>query len=89
MSAVNRVCRLKSRPIGLATPDNFEFADEPLPEPGDGQFRMKVAHLSIDPAMRGWIAEGRSYVQPVPVGATMRALGIGEVDKSHHPNMAG
>jgi hypothetical protein len=35
-------------------------------EPGDGEVLVRVGYLSIDPAMRGWMNEGRSYIAPVP-----------------------
>ncbi len=81
----NRTARLVARPHGMATPDLFAFADEDIPEPGEGEFLIKVDMLSIDPAMRGWINEGRSYVPPVGLGEIMRALGGGIVVKSNHP----
>ena len=80
----NTVCRLSSRPVGMVTPDNFEIGQEPLPEPGEGEFRVRVSHASIDPAMRGWMNEGRSYVPPVGLGEVMRAGAVGEVDVSNH-----
>ena len=81
---MNHVVRLASRPTGLVQRDNFEFADEPVPEPGEGEFRVKTAYISLDPAMRGWIAEGRSYVQPVGIGETMRAYAVGHVEASNN-----
>ncbi len=85
---MNRQCRLAARPVGMTKRTDFEIADAPLPEPGDGQFRVKVSHISIDPAMRGWLAEGRSYVPPVQIGEVMRAIGVGTVDSSNHPDYA-
>ncbi|GAA5866335.1 hypothetical protein JCM1840_004089 [Sporobolomyces johnsonii] len=40
---------------------------------------VKVEWVSIDPAMRGWLNPTRSYVPPVAIGATMRAVGVGRV----------
>lgn len=82
----NRTIRLASRPVGMVKPENFSAANEAVPEPGDGQFRVKVECVSLDPAMRGWIAEGKSYVQPVGVGEVMRSYSAGYVDVSNHPN---
>lgn len=82
----NRVVRLKSRPSGMASRDNFEIADEPVPEPGEGEFLMRAEFVSLDPAMRGWIAPGRSYVPPVEIGAVMRGYAAGYVERSNHPD---
>ena len=83
----NRVCKLVKRPPpGLVTRDVFEFADETLPAPGPGQFRIKIAYVSLDPAMRGWMNDAKSYVAPVQLGAVMRAYAAGHVDVSNHPD---
>jgi len=82
----NRVARLAQRPVGLVKREDFAFADEAVPEPGDGEFRVKTAFISLDPAMRGWVAEGRSYVKPVGIGDIMRAYAAGIVDASNHPH---
>ncbi len=84
--STNRQALLKSRPHGLVTADNFDFADAPLQEPGDGEFRVKVEAISVDPAMRGWMAEGKSYIPPVVLGDVMRALAAGHVEASNHPD---
>ena len=85
--SLSRVCKLVKRPPpGLVTRDVFEIMDEPLAEPGPGQFRIKIAYISLDPAMRGWMNEGKSYVAPVALGAVMRAYAAGIVDASKHPD---
>lgn len=82
---VNRVVRLKARPRGPVTRESFDIRDEPLPDPGDGQFRVKIDYVSLDPAMRGWMNEGRSYVAPVGLGDVMRAYAVGRIETSRHP----
>jgi hypothetical protein len=49
---------------------------------------VKVLQLSLDPAMRGWMNEGRSYIAPVGIGEVMRAAGVGKVIASKHPGFA-
>ncbi|MEQ1649986.1 MAG: NADP-dependent oxidoreductase, partial [Hyphomicrobiaceae bacterium] len=84
--ASNRVCKLSKRPVpGLVSRDVFEIADVPTPVPGPGEFRVKIEYISLDPAMRGWINEGKSYVPPVPLGDVMRSFSAGHVDASNHP----
>lgn len=48
-------------------------------KPKDAQVLVKVNWLSLDPAMRGWIRETRSYLPPVQIGEVMRAGGLGTV----------
>lgn len=85
---VNRVFRLAARPAGLPTSADFTFAEEPVAEPGDGQVLVQVEYISLDPAMRGWMNDARSYVPPVGLGEVMRALGAGRVVASNHPGYA-
>lgn len=85
MEPVNHQIRLAARPVGLPNAANWEQTTEPVPEPGDGQLVVAVRYLSLDPAMRGWMNEGRSYIPPVGIGEVMRAFGAGEVVRSSHP----
>ena len=88
MSRTNHGYKLASRPVGLPDRDDWEYFTEELGEPGEGQVLVEVAYISLDPAMRGWISEMRSYIPPVEIGAVMRALGIGRVIASGHPDFA-
>ena len=82
---VNHQVRLAARPIGLTKASDWQFTEEPVPETGDGGVQVKVLALSLDPAMRGWMNEGKSYIAPVALGAVMRAGGIGVVVASNNP----
>jgi NADPH-dependent curcumin reductase CurA len=84
--AHNHVVRLRSRPTGLVTRDNFTFASEPVPPLRDGQIAIETRFISLDPAMRGWMTEARSYVPPVGLGDVMRAYAAGHVVASRHPD---
>jgi NADPH-dependent curcumin reductase len=81
----NRRILLADRPKAGFEPRHFTLDEESLPEPGPGQFRVRVTHVSLDPAMRGWVNNVRSYLPPVAIGETMRALGGGIVEASRHP----
>ena len=87
-SLTNHQIRLASRPVGLATRANWSFSTEPVAEPGPGGVLIKTLYLSLDPAMRGWMNEGKSYIPPVEIGAVMRAGGIGRVIASKNPAYA-
>ena len=88
MATMNRVVRLIARPVGEAKRSDFSFADEPIPALEDGQVLVKTEYLSLDPAMRGWMNEAKSYIAPVGLGDVMRAGGIGEVTESNNPKFA-
>ena len=61
---------------------DWKHTEEPLGQPADGQILIKVHYVSLDPAMRGWINEGRSYIEPVGIGDVMRAGAAGRVVES-------
>jgi NADPH-dependent curcumin reductase CurA len=88
VTLVNVQCRLAARPAGLPKDSDWSVAEEPAGEPADGQFRVQVEYLSVDPAMRSWMNPGRSYVPPVEIDEVMRAAGIGRVIDSRHPAYA-
>ena len=81
----NHLFRLAKRPVGEPTRDDFAFAVEPVGEPAEGQLLVKNLYLSLDPAMRGWMNDAKSYIAPVGLGEVMRAGGIGTVVSSKHP----
>lgn len=85
-SNVSRRLRLAARPIGEPTPTDFELVEGQVPEPGDGELVVEVTHISVDPAMRGWISATPSYMPPVEIGEVMRALAIGRVKVSRNDN---
>ena len=85
VSDTNKQVRLAARPVGMPKRSDWQFTEEAVPEPGEGELLVKVQYLSLDPAMRGWMNEGRSYIKPVAIGEVMRAGGAGEVLASKHP----
>ncbi|MDP9043376.1 MAG: NADP-dependent oxidoreductase [Pseudomonadota bacterium] len=83
-SLTNHQIRLKARPNGLPTREGWEFTTEPVVAPQEGGVLIKTIAISLDPAMRGWMNEGKSYIAPVGLGEVMRAGGIGEVVASRN-----
>jgi NADPH-dependent curcumin reductase CurA len=87
-ATLNHQVRLAKRPEGLPTRENWHFTSEPLAEPAEGEVLVQTLLLSLDPAMRGWMNEGKSYIEPVALGAVMRAGGVGRVVASKNPAFA-
>ncbi|MDO6582840.1 NADP-dependent oxidoreductase [Photobacterium sp. 2_MG-2023] len=78
---------LKKRPDITITSDIFEKVSRTVPEIAEGEFLVKQTHMSLDPAMRGWMSADReSYIPPVELGEVMRSSGIGDVVESRHPD---
>ena len=88
MSLVNHQIRLAARPVGNPKRSDWNFSEEPVGDPGPGGVLVKVLQLSLDPAMRGWMNEGKSYIPPVGIGDVMRAGGVGKVAVSNNPAFA-
>jgi NADPH-dependent curcumin reductase CurA len=80
----NRMVKLARRPTGMVKRDDFTIEDGPIPEPGPSEFRVKVDYVSLDPAMRGWMNESKSYVPPVRIGEVMRGYAAGIVEASNN-----
>jgi hypothetical protein len=84
----NQQIRLAARPVGLPKRSDWAFTSEPVAQPEPGGLLIKTLALSLDPAMRGWMNEGKSYIPPVAINEVMRAAGIGVVLKSNHAGFA-
>jgi NADPH-dependent curcumin reductase CurA len=84
----NRQFLLTQRPQGLPSRETFNYVESVLGEPGPGQILVKNEYLSLDPAMRGWMNDAKSYIPPVGLGEVMRALGVGKVIASQNPGFA-
>src|SRR5689334_22508104 len=89
MAFINHQFRLAARPAaGLPKRSDWNYTEEPVRDPGPGQVLVKILYISLDPAMRGWMNEGRSYIEPVKLGDVMRAGALGRVMASQNPGFA-
>jgi hypothetical protein len=88
LAATNHQIRLARRPVGLPVRADWSFTAEPVTPPAAGGVLVKTLILSLDPAMRGWMNEGKSYIAPVGIDEVMRAGGIGVVVASEDPKFA-
>ncbi|KAL7420909.1 hypothetical protein Q5752_004863 [Cryptotrichosporon argae] len=83
MSQENKRVVLASRPPpGPIQPDTFKVDSATVPELSEGEVAVRVEYVSVDPTMRGWINDVKSYLPPVAVGAVMRAYAVGQVTAS-------
>jgi NADPH-dependent curcumin reductase CurA len=84
--SINRQIRLKSRPAGTPTPENFELAGAPMPAAGDGEVVRRTIYLSLDPYMRGRMSDAPSYAACVELGGVMCGHTVSEVVESRSPD---
>lgn len=85
---MNKQWRLKARPIGEPTADTWQYSETEVPAISDGQLLIKIEYISLDPAMRGWLNDAKSYIEPVQIGDVMRAGTVGQVLESKHAKFA-
>lgn len=62
--------------------DNLVLQDQPLPEPREGEIRVRNVYLSIDPTNAVWLSPNPTYLPPMALGEPARGFVIGVVDKS-------
>ncbi|MCW8873086.1 MAG: NADP-dependent oxidoreductase [Xanthomonadales bacterium] len=79
---------LASRPVGMPTRDNWSIETVPAEQPVEGEFLAEVLYISLDPAMRGWVKDAKSYLPPVGIDEVMRAGGVARVIESRNPAFA-
>ena len=82
----NKQVRLAARPVGMPVATDFQIVTEETPELNEGDVLVQTQLISLDPAMRGWMNLGKSYIRPVEIGEVMRAGGAGQVVASENPN---
>jgi len=79
----NHEIRLKSRPNGVPTPDNFEVAETDVPTPASGQILVRNSYVSVDPYMRGRMVDRKSYAPPFKIGEALQGHAVGQVVASN------
>ncbi|MFG3099122.1 NADP-dependent oxidoreductase [Streptomyces sp. NPDC048182] len=88
MPDVNREWHLKSRPVGVPTPENFALVEADVPTPGPGQVLVRNEYVSVDPYMRGRMSAAKSYVDPFELDKVMQGGAVGEVVASDAEGIA-
>ncbi len=85
---MNKQILLRKRPMGMPEQDTWELVETEIPQPKNGEVLVQTHYISLDPAMRGWLNEVKSYIEPVAIDDVMRAGTIGKVIKSNnHPTL--
>jgi hypothetical protein len=85
---VNRQIVLRSRPVGMPKPADFDLIETPVPQPKDGEVLCRTIYLSLDPYMRGRISGARSYAQSVELGQVIVGGTVGQVLESRCVGLA-
>lgn len=88
MNLSNHKFELAARPVGMPKRSDWNYTQESVRNLADGELLVRILYISLDPAMRGWMNDSKSYVPPVAIGETMRALALGRVLASKNASFA-
>src|SRR6202161_1912417 len=88
MSKLNHKFELAARPVCMPKRTDWAYKEYPVRDPAEGELLVEILYISLDPAMRGWMNEGKSYIAPVGIGEVMRAGALGRVISSNNPKLA-
>ena len=80
--------RMDDYPGERAPREVWRLTSNPLRSPEAGEVSVALHTVSLDPGMKGWITNKRSYMPPVKPGAVMRAFGVGEIMESRAEGLA-
>lgn len=86
---INRRWLIARRPVGAVVPEDFRYEETTtIPEPKEGEILVRSIYFAFEASQRLWMTEQGGYLPPIPLGEPMRAMGIGQVVKSRHPDYA-
>lgn len=84
---MNKQLIFVKRPEGLPDKDTWKLENNPIIKPKEGEVVIQHHYISLDPAMRGWMMDRKSYIPPVQIGEVMRSGSIGKViESNNHPD---
>jgi NADPH-dependent curcumin reductase CurA len=84
MSRSSRRIILDHRPAGEPRPENFRLISASVPALREGEFLVENLILSMDPAIRGFLDDRKSYLPPVAIGESVRGMALGRVVESRN-----
>ena len=80
---MNQQILLKKRPVGVPSAGDFEPGEGPAGSPGPGEVLLRNLYLSIDPAIRGWMSDAKSYLPPIGIGEPIRSGTLSQIVESN------
>jgi len=83
---INKKAILIARPKGMVKESDFNISEDEVRELEEGEILVAIKFLSLDPALRGWMNEGTTYIKGVEIGAVMRCFAAGEIIQSKNSN---
>ena len=81
---MNKQIIFKNRPVGTPDENTWKLEENSIPELKEGEILIQHHYISLDPAMRGWMNDSKSYIPPVAINDVMRSGSIGKVIKTNN-----
>lgn len=85
---MNKQVLLAARPQGMVKGSDFTITTTAVPVVSQGGVLIKNEYISLDPAIRGWMNEGTTYIKGIELNAVIRAFGAGTVIASDNAAFA-
>jgi len=80
---MNKSIQLSKRPQGKVQLTDFAFTNTDKPIIEAGEMLLKICYVSVDPYLRGRMNEGKSYIPPFELNATIVSGIIAQVVESN------
>jgi NADPH-dependent curcumin reductase CurA len=84
---INSFIKFEKRPAGAPTRDIFSIHNQPLRAIKEGEYLLRNAYLSMDPALVSRMRDEDNYAEKVNPGDVMHAYGVSQVIESKHPGV--
>jgi NADPH-dependent curcumin reductase len=88
LTMTNTQVKLAARPVGNPKESDLSIEETAVPTIQEGEVLIKTKYISLDPAMRGWMNDGKSYIPPIQIGDVFRAGTAGKIIESNNPDFA-
>jgi NADPH-dependent curcumin reductase len=82
----NTLVTLQAHPQGMIRPTDMLLQTAVVPALEDGQILVEIEVVSLDPAIRGWMNPGTTYIRGIQVGEVIRAFSAGKIIASKNAN---
>ncbi len=85
---INPQITLAARPQGMVKESDMSYIEKPIPVLEEGQLLVENEYISLDPAIRGWMNAGTTYIKGIEIGEPIRAFAAGRIIASKNEKFA-
>ncbi len=79
--------RIARRPVGNVVAEDFQYTEEDIPRPGDGEFLLESYYVNVAPVMRMYMSgQSAAGERPLAIGDVIHGRAVAEIIESRHPD---